>query len=260
MHSSIGAWEEANLLYVGQSRLNERLLLAERAPLVIYDIGMGIAANALAAIACAEAHPPEARRELHLVSFERDLDGLRVARSHSGHFPFFGGRNEALDTLIRTGRWTAPGITWELRAGDFREQILGNPEPEVIFYDFYSPRSVDAALWGEKSFARLFAASAGRRSAGKAVMLSTYSSATAARAAMLLSGFYVGRGKPTSLKSETTIASARLEDLEAPLGSEWLAKFERSSKALPADCAPEDAEALRARVRGAAQFGPTSGR
>jgi queuine tRNA-ribosyltransferase len=247
MHSSIGAWEEANTLYVGQSGLMERLMTQEPAPLVLYDVGMGIAANAPAAIACWRKVNG---RPLQIVSFENQTDGLRLALKHSERFPFFD--VPMLECLLAHGRYIEPGLVWELREGDFvRVNLAHEPEPEVVFWDFYSPGSADNALWGYTSFARIWAACAKRRDSGQTVTLTTYSSATAVRAAMLLAGFQVGVGAATSAKRETTVASTRCQELARPLDHRWLMKFERSDKPLPADWCNDVA---RVHVRQASQF------
>src|SRR5579885_1384183 len=67
MHSEIGAWREAREIYVGPSRLAERLGRPGPA-LVIYDLGLGIAANALAAL-FEWQRPPSPRRALRIISF-----------------------------------------------------------------------------------------------------------------------------------------------------------------------------------------------
>src|ERR1700758_1292900 len=85
MHSHIGPWQEAQQIYIQQSGLADRLQQSGP-PLVIFDLGMGIAANTLAAIDCFFA--ARARRDLRVISFERHLDGLRLALARSEHFPW----------------------------------------------------------------------------------------------------------------------------------------------------------------------------
>ena len=77
MHPGVGPLAEAAALYVAQSQLARRLA-DHPAPLVLFDIGLGAASNALAARAVSEAAPADAAR-LHLVSFERDLGALELA-------------------------------------------------------------------------------------------------------------------------------------------------------------------------------------
>src|ERR1700759_3939718 len=53
MHSRSAPMDEARQLYVEQSRLAERLAASNnQAPLVLWDVGLGAAANAMAAIEC----------------------------------------------------------------------------------------------------------------------------------------------------------------------------------------------------------------
>ena len=55
MHPAVGPWQEALRLYVEQPRLAERLRTpGER--LVIHDVGLGAATNAVAALTCAREH------------------------------------------------------------------------------------------------------------------------------------------------------------------------------------------------------------
>ncbi len=62
-----------------QSRLIERLRAPSDAPspapLVLWDVGLGAAANVMAAISAAQT-APFASRPLLVVSFENDLDSL----------------------------------------------------------------------------------------------------------------------------------------------------------------------------------------
>ena len=83
MHPVIGAAVESERLYVAQSRLAARLLDPGPAPLVLFDVGLGAAGNALAAIRAARAAPP-GHRPLALVSFEREMGALSLACSDEG--------------------------------------------------------------------------------------------------------------------------------------------------------------------------------
>ena len=85
MHPVIGAEVESERLYVAQSRLAERLLGPGPA-LVLFDVGLGAAGNALAAIRAARVAPP-GRRPLAVVSFERELGALALACSDEGAAP-----------------------------------------------------------------------------------------------------------------------------------------------------------------------------
>src|SRR5690606_1426936 len=112
----------ARTLYVEQSCLAERVL-ASSGPdeLVIWDVGLGAASNAMAALQCFEAQlaAHAALRPLRIVSFECDLDPLTLAARHASHFPHL--RHSAPHALLKNGAWShASGLlTWELHKGDF---------------------------------------------------------------------------------------------------------------------------------------------
>ena len=259
IHSSIGPWEEANLIYVGQSRLKERLQRHEPGPLVVYDVGLGIAANALAVItATLKQQNKEISRDFHLISFENDLEGLRFTLDNHEHFPFlspFLKENKDLVALIRKNFLPTENsnqsslsleyqsssgsiqttIKWELRVGDFLQELNKSmPAPELIYFDFYSPKS-SPDLWNYETFRRLYDATAPRRQARLTSTLLTYTSSTAVRSAMILAGFKVGYGIQTPSKLETTVASTCSAELVAPLGQKWVEHLKRSSKPLPLD-------------------------
>src|SRR3954449_12869317 len=69
MHSRTDPIEEARQLYVEQSRLAERLASES---LILWDVGLGAAANAMAAIECYEKS--SGTQPLRIISFENDLD------------------------------------------------------------------------------------------------------------------------------------------------------------------------------------------
>src|SRR3982751_1103169 len=77
MHSRTDPIEEARKVYVEQAGLAERLREGSMEPLMLWDVGLGAAANAMAAIECHEQAMPG--RPLSIFSFENDLDPLRLA-------------------------------------------------------------------------------------------------------------------------------------------------------------------------------------
>jgi queuine tRNA-ribosyltransferase len=256
MHSKIGPWEEANAIYIEQSGLSARLRAGtENAarPLVVYDVGLGIAANALAALHCRSVLGGEARRSLEIVSFENDLSGLRLALEHSRNFPFLAGFEDVLREVLEGGMWRdeKSGSFWVIREGEFGDWVSrgfeGLRAPEVIFYDFYSP-GVQPELWRLEYFEAL------RRVCTPDAILVTYSVSTPVRVALLLAGFFVGKGKSTEAKLETTVATGGLEDLAEPLGREWLEKLGKSSRAFPSGLENWTRDEVVARVLGCGQF------
>ena len=135
MHNPVGPWAEANALYVQPSRLAERL--SRDRELVLFDVGLGAAANSVAAIACAE----KLNARLTVVSFERDLELLQFALVHANQFPHLDARRDAIASLLQNGRWSSGdgsshdggAIAWELRHGDFTDLIEREPlSPHLV--------------------------------------------------------------------------------------------------------------------------------
>jgi queuine tRNA-ribosyltransferase len=229
MHSVNDPEVEAERLYIGQSRLRERLSQDGPSELVIWDVGLGAAINAMAAI---RAHEElGATRPLHIVSFEKDLDPLKLALRHPGVFAHL--RHPAPSALLREGKWRSKTgfVSWSLVEGDFLETMRSARLPDLIFYDPFSFKT-DSALWSLSCFSELHA-----RIKAKDSELYTYSGSTAVRATLLASGFWVARGESTGKKAETTIAysgpAIRSGLLAGLLGKEWLGRWERSDSRLP---------------------------
>ena len=173
MHPVVGPLVEAPQLYVGPSRLAERLGAPARAPLVLLDVGLGAGSNAIAARRVSEAREHPVRR-LHIVSF--DLEGET---------------GDAARALIATGRHETQATTWTLVIGELPASLAsGSPGPaDIVYWDPFSP-SANPGLWTVEAFTAL------RRVCGPRATVHTYGAATATRAALLLAGFCVGRGVP----------------------------------------------------------------
>jgi len=256
MHSRTPPLEEARLLYVEQSRLAERLRMVNGAagPLVIWDVGLGAAANAMAAIQCYEAQAAagEPLRPMHLVSFENDLNSLRLALTYNRDFLYL--RHGGPAGILESGRWQSqqfPGLSWELVAGDFLEMLGGTlPAPDMIFYDPFS-RKADGQLWTLDAFRQVRATCN-----GCPVELFTYSASTAVRGALLAAGFHVAKGRGIADRAETTIAyTAPVPGAGRELlGQEWLSKWRRSDAKIPASVHPDEREAFEAAIVGHPQF------
>ena len=255
MHSVSDPAEEARSLYVEQSRVLERLGGVDSSPLVVWDVGLGAAANAMAVIHAVEARcaaqPGVAARSLTLVSFENDMDSLLLALRHPAWFKHL--RHAAPRGLLATDGWANPaaGIDWRLLRGDFGERKGEAPLPDLIFFDPFSFKT-DLALWTLDAF-RGLAAVCGDR----AVELFTYTYSTRVRAAMLAAGWYVAQGRGTGPKAETTIAlsprAAAGSHGRQLVGNEWLAKWRRSDAQAPLGADPSD-ESWRATVAAHPQF------
>lgn len=247
MHPGVGPTLESERVYACQSRLGERLSEgAASRPLVLFDIGLGAASNALAAWRVSEAAPPGVR-PLHILSFERDLEALRLAMNgdHAEHFGLSSEAGEAARAILETGAYSTERTRWRLCYGGALESLaalVAHPEAQadIVFWDPFSPKS-NPELWTWRAFATL------RSSCREGCTVFTYSASTAARSALLLAGFAVGRGISVGNKSETTCAATRVEDLAMPLDQRWLQRLGRSSAPFPPD-APQDAFQLIARL------------
>jgi queuine tRNA-ribosyltransferase len=264
MHSVNDPAEEARSLYVEQSRLLERLaepatptaqtdLATQAPPLVVWDVGLGAAANAMAAIQAVEQAYGDAApaRRLTLVSFENDLDSLMLALRHPAWFKHL--RHAAPRRLLAANRWVSPteNIEWQLLRGDFAANKFAAPLPDVIFFDPFSFKT-DSALWTLMAFREL-----AKLLGPKAVELFTYTYSTSVRAAMLAAGFYVAKGRGTGPKAETTIGLTPLAAATAHgrelLGEEWLGKWRRSDAQAPMGVVAND-ESWREAVAKHPQF------
>lgn len=245
MHPGAGPAVEATNLYINPSMLRQRLSSGTREmpPLVLFDIGLGAASNAIAAWKISEALPSSAR-SLTIVSFEHDLAPLRLALSEEHRVSF--GFNEdaprkAAEQIVQNGNYATARTAWHLRFGDMIETLQREAErADIVFWDPYSPKS-DPHLWSRRAFTLL------RNACAPSATVHTYSAATPVRAAMLLAGFYVGTGEATGDKVETTVAAYESTSLKHPLGKRWLMRFSRSTSPLPAEFANDSharAEAL----------------
>ncbi|MEQ1862990.1 MAG: tRNA guanosine(34) transglycosylase Tgt, partial [Chthoniobacteraceae bacterium] len=253
MHSRTPPMEEAHRLYIEQSDLAARLRVADAEPLAIWDVGLGAAANTMAAILCYEAQAAAGPvRPMHIISFENDLDPLRLAFRHNREFTYL--RHGGIGGILDAGRWQSPlhpGLSWTLVQGDFPATIPVAPAPpDLIFFDMFSSKT-DAGQWTLGVFRQLFAACGER-----AVELFTYTCSTPIRAALLVAGFHVGHGLSTVDKLDTTIA---LTPGAAPgrhelLGAEWLAKWGRSGAKFPADLPADQQPAFEQTIRTHPQF------
>lgn len=214
MHSVNAPDVEASRLYIEQSALLARAFEGEaRAPLVVWDVGLGAGHNAMALVHAAL----KAKRAIRLISFERDLDAFRLVLSHVEHFPHV--RHRAPHVLAHAGAYREDGIDWTLCEGDFLETLATQPAPDVIFYDPFSAK-VDGELWTQAAFARLRA----HVGEARAVELFTYTTSTVIRAAMLSAGWFVARGVASGPKEETTIALTQPLAPHVLLGRDWLAR------------------------------------
>jgi hypothetical protein len=255
-HPVVGPMAEAEALYVNQLRLLERLH-NHSGEFVIWDVGLGAAANALAVLRATRGIACYIR----LVSFDHTIEPLEFALGHAADLGYFGGYENHLKELLRAHRVAyqdgRQSVNWEFHLGDFpalisrssrddeaqisnRETKKGNqsepphvgsykfPPPHAILFDAFSPAK-NPAMWTLPLFTNLFQLLDPQRPCA----LPTYSRSTLIRATLLLAGFFVGVGHATGLKEETTVAANTLGLIAEPLNARWLERALRSHSAEP---------------------------
>ena len=250
-HPVVGPMAEARGLHVGESRLAGRVA-GGSGPFVIWDVGLGAAANAIAVLEALSGL--EAAREIELHSFDSTTAPLEFAAAHEAELGYLAEWMPAVGALLSEGTAQAGRVRWNFHRGDFTEFVR---EPTVravdaILYDPYSPL-VNPGMWTLEHFKRLRAS----LDSGRLCTLTSYSRSTSVRVALALAGFFVGLGGATGEKDQTTVAATRREFLKEPLGAEWLDRVRRSSRGAPlreagtpGPISPEDLAALVAAVTG----------
>lgn len=230
MHNPVGPWQEANELYIEQSQLKSHLTKDLENELVIYDVGLGAAANAVATLHAVR----NTQRKVRIVSFEIDLELMHFALENSQQLEYLAGYENCIQELLDKKIWQSTNITWELHHGDFLNCI--DPiqhKCDLVYYDPYSPKQ-NSEMWSTECFRKL------RKQCKPRATLYNFSQATSFRAALLEAGFYVGFGQSTGLKQDTTQAAMQLEDLARPLDERWLQRWKRSPSAVPFGCTDEE--------------------
>jgi tRNA U34 5-methylaminomethyl-2-thiouridine-forming methyltransferase MnmC len=231
-HPVIGPVAEAEALYVRQLDLVRRIG-DHKGEFVVWDVGLGAAANAVTILRATR----EIRSELRLLSFDQTVDPLNFALQHVDKLNYLEGYEPALRALLQTRhsafRNSEQQVDWELHLADFPE-FLAQPtaknvaKPDAIMFDAFSP-ATNPGMWTQPLFARLFKLLDPRRPCA----LPTYSRSTMLRVTLLLAGFFVGVGHATGEKEETTIAANSMELIAEPLDRRWLQRVRRSTSAEP---------------------------
>jgi len=251
MHPGLGPQAEAELLYVQQLRIRERMREGD-GEFVVWDVGLGAAANAIAVLRATR----DIARPLRLVSFDNTREPLEFALTKVEALDYFQGYETTVETLLQRRSVTFQNgrseVTWQFHLGDFPSLLArssrgdeaqtktGNspepphvgcyksPAPHAILFDAFSPAK-NPAMWTLPLFTNLFRALDPARPCN----LTTYSRSTMLRVTMLLAGFFVGRGVATGLKEETTVAANTLALIDEPLDRRWLERAQRSDSAEP---------------------------
>lgn len=231
-HPVVGPVAEAQALYVRQLGLVERLR-CHTGEWVIWDVGLGAAANPLTVLRAAREVPGAVR----LVSFDHTLAPLEFALEHTQYLAYLRGFEPHLRRLLQHGQaaFTEGALTvrWEVHVADF-PTFLTQPaaktlaKPHTVLFDAFSPAK-NPAMWTGPLFANLYALLDPERPCA----LPTYSRSTLLRVTLLLAGFWVGKGHATGQKEETTVAANTPALLGELLDRRWLSRARRSTSAEP---------------------------
>jgi tRNA U34 5-methylaminomethyl-2-thiouridine-forming methyltransferase MnmC len=231
-HPVVGPVAEAEALYVRQIRLIERLQV-HQGEFVIWDVGLGAAANALTVLRMTR----EVHCSIHLLSFDSTLEPLTFALQHQELLGYFNGYESHLNQLMSKQHAAfsdgAASVKWELHLADF-PALLAQPEaltlakPHGIMFDAFSPAK-NPAMWTLPLFSRL----SQLLDSSRPCVLPSYSRSTMFRVTLLLAGLFVGVGHGIGEKEETTIAANTLDLIPEPLDRQWLEKARRSGGAEP---------------------------
>jgi tRNA U34 5-methylaminomethyl-2-thiouridine-forming methyltransferase MnmC len=249
----IGPVAEAECLYVNQLRLAERAAACQR-EFVVWDVGLGAAANAIAALRATR----QAHSHLRVISFDHTLEPLRFALQHSQILGYFHGYEPYAHQLLNDQAVRFHDgehqVSWEVRQSDFpsliaqwhaRQRLKSRPHshpaaaqietgpdhgpvPDAIFYDAFSPAK-NAAMWTLRLFQQLYQL----LDPGRPCALATYSRSTLLRVTLLVAGFHVGAGHATGEKEETTLAANDPGLITDPLTRVWLQRARRSTSGEP---------------------------
>jgi len=248
MHSVSNPKEEAEALYVNQSGFRESVSVPGHL-LIVWDVGLGAASNAMAFVGAYELE--ERPRECKIISFESDLDSLKLALQHPALFQHL--NHPAPHAIANEGKWLSKKgrLSWDLLEGDFLSNMTKVSKPDVIVFDPFSYKT-DGKLWQLRALRALFKATC-----DKALMLFTYSSATRARAAFLAAGFHVAKGVGIGPKVDTTVVCNTLAAAGsnfAMLDTSWLQRWERSDARHPEDIADDERGLFEKAIREHPQF------
>jgi tRNA U34 5-methylaminomethyl-2-thiouridine-forming methyltransferase MnmC len=236
-HPATGPSAEAEALYVQQLQLRKRLSSCAE-EFVIWDVGLGAAANSITAL----KQTSDIASTVRMVSFDRTMAALAFALQHRAALEYPVGFEQPIETLLSEQHVEftngAQRVTWEVVLGDFPSALSKNlaqsesarslPAPHAIFFDAFSPAR-NAEMWTRSVLSDLHASLDPNRPCG----LATYSRSTIARTSLLLAGFWVGAGLSMEGKEETTMASNDQSLVLAPLGDRWLIRVRRSHGAEP---------------------------
>jgi len=223
MHSVNHPDEEARAIYIGPAAIEKRISLDRE--LIVWDVGLGAGHNSMALIKKIEELKFDG--QVRIISFEQDLDPLKLALNNSAFFPHL--HHPAPAALINESQWLSKDgkLHWQLSYGNFLDQWEKHPSPQIIFFDPFSFHT-NPELWTLEVFQKIFL-----HCQNEKTQLLTYTASTRIRSLLLAAGFFVAQGPSSGPKESTTQAythPALIKDLGATLlSNDWLAHWHRSS-------------------------------
>src|SRR5205809_709389 len=110
-HPVVGPRAEARALHVLQQRLVERAR-ATKGRFVIWDVGLGAGANALAVLDAFGAEASDVSIELH--SFDETCASLEFALNHADQLEYLAPHTGAVRSLLRFGTVVHSRVNWRL--------------------------------------------------------------------------------------------------------------------------------------------------
>ena len=196
-------------------------------------------------------------RPMRLISFENDLDSLRLALRHDDKFPYL--RHGGPAGILQKGEWQSkqhPGLSWQLVPGDFLETVAQAPAPpDLIFYDMFSSKT-HGEQWTHRDLPPLLR---GLRRSARSSSSPTRIRRRRARPCSRPASLSPRVARPGA-KEETTIAftpaalgspSVRRYEL---LSSEWIGRWNRSQAKFPAELSAAEQPAFAEHILRHEQF------
>ena len=158
MHPGLGPAAEADLLYVRQLKIPERMQDGS-GEFVVWDVGLGAAANATAVLRATK----DIARPLRLVSFDNTAEPLAFALENAEALGYLAEYEAHVEAVLsqRQVQFTngASSVTWQFHLGDFPNLLAGSSRgnepqskigtsetrlepPHVGCYEFASPHTI----------------------------------------------------------------------------------------------------------------------
>lgn len=218
MHSDSGAYEEALLKHVNASEV----LASGKFSIRVLDVGFGMGYNTLALIH--EALKLKRYNKIEAVCLEYD-------NSYSGlleKIRFDDERDEIYSAAVeafKSGRYSSDLYDISMIFGDARcsiKNIAG--EFDAIFHDPFSPAK-NPEMWSVEFFKEEY------RLLSDNGIITTYSSSSKIRRAMIEAGLVPGRGPSVGRKKEGTLAAKK--NISTMLGIEEIEKIMKNPDAYP---------------------------